>query len=130
MNLRIISGARHGRLITIRPETTTRRGTRWLCRCDCGNLTVAWQDDLRSGHTRSCGCLRGNRKRPQLADLPDMVALRGLIRSAIKELQAMGGSPGAVKNLKSALEIARTFRRKNRVSSPLTPEEWLHFKED
>lgn len=28
----------------------------WRCRCDCGQDTVARQDALASGHTRSCGC--------------------------------------------------------------------------
>jgi hypothetical protein len=29
----------------------------WLCRCSCGRETVVRGKDLRSGHTRSCGCL-------------------------------------------------------------------------
>jgi len=32
--------------------------TQWLCRCDCGNEIIAASGNLRSGHTRSCGCLR------------------------------------------------------------------------
>jgi hypothetical protein len=31
---------------------------RWRCLCDCGNRTVALAMLLRSGQTRSCGCLR------------------------------------------------------------------------
>jgi hypothetical protein len=29
----------------------------WRCRCDCGNTTVVRGKCLRTGHTRSCGCL-------------------------------------------------------------------------
>ena len=29
---------------------------KWLCQCDCGNQTVTIGKDLRTGHTRSCGC--------------------------------------------------------------------------
>lgn len=29
---------------------------RWLCKCDCGNKTKVTTADLRSGHTKSCGC--------------------------------------------------------------------------
>jgi group I intron endonuclease len=29
----------------------------WLCRCECGNTFVPSGDNLRNGHTRSCGCL-------------------------------------------------------------------------
>lgn len=30
--------------------------TRWICQCDCGNLTIVRTDFLRNGHTSSCGC--------------------------------------------------------------------------
>lgn len=29
----------------------------WNCRCDCGKLCVCHKENLRSGITRSCGCL-------------------------------------------------------------------------
>lgn len=32
----------------------------WECRCDCGNIVFATTTYLKSGHTKSCGCL--NRK--------------------------------------------------------------------
>ena len=30
----------------------------WECLCDCGNITYASSNHLKSGHTKSCGCLR------------------------------------------------------------------------
>lgn len=30
----------------------------WLCRCDCGNKIVVTTGHLKSGHTKSCGCLQ------------------------------------------------------------------------
>lgn len=30
----------------------------WLCQCECGNYTIVTASSLRSGHTKSCGCLR------------------------------------------------------------------------
>lgn len=33
----------------------------WLCRCECGKLHEAASNDLVSGHTKSCGCLRAKR---------------------------------------------------------------------
>ena len=34
----------------------------WVCLCECGNETTALAKDLRSGRTKSCGCLRRIRK--------------------------------------------------------------------
>ena len=33
-------------------------GANWLCRCRCGNVVVVKGTKLRSGNTRSCGCLK------------------------------------------------------------------------
>lgn len=30
----------------------------WKCRCDCGNEVVVMGQHLRSGHTKSCGCVQ------------------------------------------------------------------------
>jgi hypothetical protein len=38
----------------------TQRKRRWKvrCTCECGNEVVVWENDLKTGHTQSCGCLR------------------------------------------------------------------------
>ena len=33
---------------------------RMICRCDCGKEVAVFADNLLSGHTRSCGCLKSN----------------------------------------------------------------------
>lgn len=33
-------------------------GSKWKCRCDCGNETVVSTSKLTSCHTKSCGCLK------------------------------------------------------------------------
>ena len=30
----------------------------WKCQCDCGNIVYATTNSLKSGNTKSCGCLR------------------------------------------------------------------------
>jgi len=30
----------------------------WVCRCDCGSITAVYDGNLRSGHAKSCGCLK------------------------------------------------------------------------
>lgn len=32
-------------------------GSKWLCKCDCGNETVVQTSHLTTNHTKSCGCL-------------------------------------------------------------------------
>ena len=34
-----------------------RKGSYWRCQCDCGNITIVSSHKLKSGHTKSCGCL-------------------------------------------------------------------------
>lgn len=53
-----IAGRRFGRLVAIQRTTHPRKRTPWLLECDCGNTVVAALDNLRSGYTKSCGCLR------------------------------------------------------------------------
>lgn len=58
-----LSGQRFGRWTVLRralPEEFRRRGSGaiWLCRCDCGNVGTVSGWALRSGGSRSCGCLR------------------------------------------------------------------------
>lgn len=52
-----LSGQRFGRLIVIRLIETDIVGAVWKCRCDCGNEVDVRASCLRSGNTRSCGCL-------------------------------------------------------------------------
>jgi len=52
-------GQRFGRLLIIkRILTITKRRLRWLCKCDCGNQKIILSDSLKSGKTKSCGCLQ------------------------------------------------------------------------
>ena len=50
-----ISGQKFGLLTVKTYDSNTRT---WLCKCDCGKETKVTSYNLRSGHTKSCGCLR------------------------------------------------------------------------
>ena len=52
-----VTGRRFGRLVAQEVIGSTHRGTVWRCICDCGNTKVVPIKDLRTGHTKSCGCL-------------------------------------------------------------------------
>ena len=58
-NERDLTGCRFGRLTVewLHPERDRFGACRWLCRCDCGDVTVAPKRSLQQG-TKSCGCLR------------------------------------------------------------------------
>ena len=53
-----LSGQRFGRLEVLERVPSSDRHARWLCRCDCGSAFETLSHHLRSGATRSCGCLR------------------------------------------------------------------------
>ena len=55
-----LTGQRFGRLVVKElVPSDGRKGTFWLCQCDCGNTTVVAGQELRRGGTKSCGCLKG-----------------------------------------------------------------------
>jgi len=57
--LKNISGKKFNRLTVIKIVKRNKSGNvMWLCKCDCGNTKVINGSYLRSGHTKSCGCLQ------------------------------------------------------------------------
>lgn len=56
------AGDRYGRLTLIEPVAYEKCHTaRWKVRCDCGTVFEAALTNIKSGNTRSCGCLRKER---------------------------------------------------------------------
>lgn len=55
-------GKRFGILVVREALPARNRHRFWLCDCDCGNTHEASTGNLKSGHVKSCGCL----KRPDL----------------------------------------------------------------
>lgn len=41
----------------------TDTNARWLCKCDCGKVVIAYGQDLAKGKFKSCGCLNAERIR-------------------------------------------------------------------
>ena len=72
-----LTGQRFGKLTVLRPAERRGNRTAWLCRCACGRETVVITGRLRSGHTRSCGCIKvGGLPQPTYIDgtSPEMLA--------------------------------------------------------
>lgn len=52
------SGNRYGKLLVLEPSGRNKhRKITFLCQCDCGNKRVVSGNALRSGNTKSCGCM-------------------------------------------------------------------------
>lgn len=67
-----LSGAKFNRLTAIRPVSRTKsRMVVWECSCECGAIVEVASAYLKSGDTKSCGCIRFEtaaetaRKRPR-----------------------------------------------------------------
>lgn len=55
-----LSGKKFGRLKALFPFCTLNKKQnkiKWVCICDCGKLTEVISQNLRTGTTKSCGCL-------------------------------------------------------------------------
>ncbi|MDQ0414571.1 hypothetical protein [Mesobacillus stamsii] len=53
-----ITRERYGSLVAIKEVTQIGTKRRYLCQCDCGNTITARMESLRSGNTKSCGCIK------------------------------------------------------------------------
>jgi hypothetical protein len=52
-----IAGERFGNLLVLGRSVSLQKGqARWDCVCDCGKNVTVRSQDLRIGHTTSCGC--------------------------------------------------------------------------
>jgi hypothetical protein len=64
MTLKSLVGEKYGKLTILHEgEPLLAKNSyaiirKWVCKCECGNTISVRQDSLRSGNTRSCGCLR------------------------------------------------------------------------
>jgi len=86
-----LTGQTFGRLTALhvdeRKSTVGRGGrTRWACSCNCGGTAIVEVAKLRSGHTRSCGCLakESGGRRPLPGNAAKINALFRLYRSRAK----------------------------------------------
>ena len=51
----------------IRQDYSSQSGeTQWLCRCDCGTMTIKWRSTLLKPGIHSCGCVRYGHSRQKV----------------------------------------------------------------
>lgn len=62
MKIKDLSGQKFGRLTALyKLHNYHKKGTYWLCICECGNFAEVFASHLTSLHTKSCGCLHGEK---------------------------------------------------------------------
>jgi hypothetical protein len=53
-----LTDKKFGRLTVIKKDNNKYKRIRWLCKCDCGKEKTVFGEDLKNGHTQSCGCYK------------------------------------------------------------------------
>jgi len=53
-----LTGKKYGKLTVLEFVGKKKRHYMWRCKCDCGKERIVSSDNLNSGNTKSCGCLR------------------------------------------------------------------------
>jgi len=53
-----LTNKKFGKLTAVKPVGNNKRGSKiWLCKCECGNTKEIVSSLLKSGNTKSCGCI-------------------------------------------------------------------------
>lgn len=59
-----LTGRKFGRLTVLeRGANDNSRGTKWWCKCECGNKVLVSKHSLMWGLTKSCGCYQKEKSR-------------------------------------------------------------------
>jgi hypothetical protein len=53
-----LAGERFARLTVVMMVSRKQNDSYWLCECRCGALATVRANNLKTGNTKSCGCLR------------------------------------------------------------------------
>ena len=96
-----LTGKKFGRLTVIkRVGSNKKRQALWLCKCKCGKLTKTSTYSLKSGKTKSCGCLQRE------------IASRIGFKSLFKEGQMQNKDYQRIRNILNSMR-ARCYNIKN-----------------
>jgi hypothetical protein len=59
MPVQDISGQRFGHLVAVRfAYVNEKKKTMWHCRCECGKELIVGATNLKTGNSKSCGCIK------------------------------------------------------------------------
>ena len=64
-----LEGQIFGKLTVVEFVGYKNQKVQWKCLCECGNIIITKADNLKSGYTKSCGCLKSITQRRKTKDL-------------------------------------------------------------
>lgn len=71
-------GQRFGRLVVLERAESNGRQAKWKCQCDCGRISTPFGFSLKSGDSKSCGCVAAEKSKERWKNpTPDMRAKLG-----------------------------------------------------
>ena len=80
-----LTGRVYGRLKVMYKAASHKGRTCWLCRCKCGKEKIVSAHDLKSGHVKSCGCMKYERSY-NFVDLSGRKLAKGISRYSFDEV--------------------------------------------
>lgn len=83
-----LTGLRFGKLTVISMSGKIGKKVAWKCKCDCGKETIATGTHLKTGHTRSCGCIAKETYDEKIRDLTGQKFGRWTVLSLEKNLKS------------------------------------------
>lgn len=112
-----ITGKRFGRLVAIERVGSQHKSPLWKCKCDCGNIIDVSLQKLNTGDTKSCGCLKKDYYKNELANNIKEYQLDGTNVAYLKSNKLSKVNKSGVRGVsqkKNGNWLAQiTFKRKN-----------------
>jgi hypothetical protein len=79
-----ITGSVFGKLTVVCKAGNRKSGeSKWMCVCECGGSTITTSSKLRKGHSKSCGCIVGEKH--GLAGTPEYCTWQRMINRCYLE---------------------------------------------
>jgi len=94
MNKLNLISQKYNKLTVLSRAKNINKRTAWLCQCECGKHKIVKTDNLRSGSTKSCGCLNDLKRKQRSKKMyetnvkysPHITSARKIWKSRYKEL--------------------------------------------
>lgn len=119
-----LTGQKFGCLEVKGRQGHCRKEVGWLCECECGVKTVVGGYDLRSGHTKSCGCFaQSNRSKMGAKNIIANGSTAKAIENRKRQGSKNGGKTRAYVSRRNAIKRREDGLSIRRIAKELSVEE-------